>query len=73
MLEIPVPGRTPPICLAYVDLDDGPRILAHVELDAGLSPVPGDRVSLGGKNDQGDLIVVSGLSPVLNEDGVHNG
>lgn len=29
MVRIPVPGRTPPYGLAYVDLDDGPRVLAH--------------------------------------------
>jgi uncharacterized protein len=30
VVRIPVPGRTPPYTLAYVDLNDGPRILAHV-------------------------------------------
>lgn len=30
VVRIPVPGRTPPYGLAYVDLDHGPRILAHV-------------------------------------------
>ncbi|OSY43146.1 MULTISPECIES: Zn-ribbon domain-containing OB-fold protein [Pseudonocardia] len=29
VVRIPVPGRTPPYPLAYVDLDDGPRVLAH--------------------------------------------
>lgn len=30
VVRIPVPGRVPPYSLAYVDLDDGPRVLAHV-------------------------------------------
>jgi uncharacterized protein len=29
VVRIPVAGRTPPYALAYVDLDDGPRVLAH--------------------------------------------
>jgi len=29
VVRVPVPGRTPPYALAYVDLDDGPRVLAH--------------------------------------------
>ena len=57
VLHIPVPERPPPTCLAYVDVDDGPRILAHVHLGAGPQPMPGDRVSLDGKNALGDLLV----------------
>ncbi|MBC9734312.1 OB-fold domain-containing protein [Nocardioides sp. zg-578] len=30
VVRIPVGDRTPPYALAYVDLDEGPRILAHV-------------------------------------------
>jgi len=44
--------------LAYIDLDDGPRILAHVETGDRPPPIPGDRVFLDGKNDLGDLVVV---------------
>jgi uncharacterized OB-fold protein len=29
VVRIPTPGHTPPYGLAYVDLDDGPRVLAH--------------------------------------------
>lgn len=48
-MRIPVPGRTPPYALAYVDLDDGPRVLAHVVHARGRhdTPVPiGSRVRL---------------------------
>jgi uncharacterized OB-fold protein len=31
VVRIPVPGRTPPYALAYVDLDEGPRVLAHAD------------------------------------------
>jgi len=57
VLHIPVPGRPPPTCLAYVDLDDGPRILAHVHLDMELPPLPGDQVFLEGRNSLGDPMV----------------
>ena len=52
-LHVRVPGRTPPYAVAYVDLDDGPRVLVHT---GGLTPVrPGTQVRLGAKNDFGDL------------------
>ena len=57
VLHIPVPERPPPTCLAYVDVDDGPRILAHVELALGVAPLPGDQVFLAGRNSLGDPIV----------------
>ncbi len=57
VLHIPVPERPPPTCLAYVDVDDGPRILAHVELGPEVAPLPGDRVFLAGRNPLGDPIV----------------
>ena len=57
VLHIPVPGRPPPTCLAYVDVDDGPRILAHVELGLGVAPLPGDQVFLAGRNSLGDPVV----------------
>ena len=44
VVRIQVPGRTPPYALAYVDLDDGPRVLAHT---AEQQPV-GSRVRLLG-------------------------
>ena len=58
VLHIPVPERPPPTCLAYVDVDDGPRILAHVELALGVAPLPGDQVFLAGRNSLGDPIVI---------------
>lgn len=56
VLRIPVPGRTPPFTLAYVDVDDGPRILAHVDgPDEAL--VPESRVALSGWTELGDPVV----------------
>lgn len=56
VLRVPVPGRTPPYGLAYVDIDDGPRLLAHVaEADTALAP--GTRVVLSGCTEQGDPLV----------------
>ncbi|MBH16621.1 MAG: hypothetical protein CL488_00110 [Acidobacteria bacterium] len=66
VLYIPIPERPPPSCLAYIDLDDGPRILAHVHLGAGPQPMPGDRVSLDGKNALGDLLVKPDRAAGLN-------
>jgi uncharacterized OB-fold protein len=56
VVRIPVPGRTPPYGLAYVDLDAGPRVLAHTDGDAAL-PV-GTVVELAPASDAGDLTVV---------------
>jgi uncharacterized OB-fold protein len=50
---IPVGTRRPPFALAYVDLDDGPRVLAH--LDGGHSVPIGTRVTITGMDD-GDLV-----------------
>jgi uncharacterized OB-fold protein len=56
VLRVPVPGRAPPYALAYVDLDDGPRILAHVDrTDVALAP--GARVTLVGRTPEGDPLV----------------
>jgi uncharacterized OB-fold protein len=47
--------RTPPWTLAYVDLDDGPRILVHVEgTDRRLRV--GARVEMVGESTDGDLV-----------------
>jgi uncharacterized OB-fold protein len=56
VLRVPVPGRTPPYSLAYVDLDDGPRILSHVDR-SDVALTPGDRVRLAGTTAQGDPCV----------------
>lgn len=56
VVRVPVPGRTPPYALAYVDLDDGPRVLAHV---AGAeAPAIGSTVHVCGAGPEGDLEVV---------------
>jgi uncharacterized OB-fold protein len=56
VLRVPVPDRPPPYALAYVDFDDGPRILAHVsQVDEALAP--GDRVRLVGTTAGGDPLV----------------
>ncbi|MCU1626481.1 MAG: hypothetical protein JWP64_1430 [Pseudonocardia sp.] len=61
VVRIPVPGRPPPYRLAYVDLDDGPRVLAHVVTDPTADrvlPAPvGGRVRLLPTTDDGDLLV----------------
>ncbi len=61
VIRIPVGDRRPPYGLAYVDLDDGPRLLAGT-LDPSdgteLAAVPvGTRVALTGSNDSGDPVV----------------
>lgn len=42
-VRVPVPGLDPPYHLAYIDIDNGPRILAHV---AAAAPAIGARVCL---------------------------
>jgi len=54
VLRVPTPGRTPPSGLAYVDIDDGPRILAHVRGPNDAALTPSDRVELSGTTDEGD-------------------
>jgi uncharacterized OB-fold protein len=57
VVRIPVPGRTPPWALAYVDLDGGARVLAHVR-QAGEGPVEvGTAVRVIGIGADGDLEV----------------
>ena len=53
-LHISVGGRAPGYTLAYVDLDDGPRILAHVD---GGKPSVGSRVRVTGTTPEGDPLV----------------
>ena len=56
VVRVPTPDRTPPYTLAYVDLDDGPRVLAHV---AGRADAPsvGTRVRLTAPTPGGDVAV----------------
>ncbi|MEX2625254.1 MAG: OB-fold domain-containing protein [Ilumatobacteraceae bacterium] len=56
VLRAGVPDRDPPIGLAYVDLDDGPRVLCHVAT-TGVEPgllAPGSRVTLAGLTERDD-------------------
>lgn len=59
VVRVPVPGRTPPYGLAYVDLDGGPRILAHVAGSAAERVAPGTRVTVVGQTDDGDVLVAA--------------
>lgn len=56
VVRIPVADRTPPYALAYVDLDDGPRILVHVagSWSEGRVPPIGSRVRLTEPSADGD-------------------
>ncbi len=56
VVRIAVGERTPPYALAYVDLDEGPRILAHVAGDALSAPDVDSRVRLGEPQD-GDVVM----------------
>ena len=65
VLHVSVPGRAPPFALAYVDVDDGPRILAHVDSRRRRAG-PGARVRLVGRNADGDPVVrelAEGVAP----------
>lgn len=53
VVAIPVGTRRPPFGLAYLDLDDGPRVLVHLDKPAALKL--GARLEITGTND-GDLI-----------------
>ncbi|MFC5061506.1 Zn-ribbon domain-containing OB-fold protein [Actinomycetospora atypica] len=60
VVRIAVPGRTAPYVLAYVDLDDGPRVLAHVAptADDAVEAVPiGSPVLLTSPSPAGDPTV----------------
>jgi uncharacterized OB-fold protein len=59
VVNIPLPGREGAYGLAYVDLDDGPRILAHTEAEGGRLEI-GTRVRiLSGPTESGDIAVVA--------------
>lgn len=55
VLRVPLPGREPPIALAYVDLDDGPRVLGHISTDGEERLTAGTRVTGAGVSPDGDL------------------
>jgi uncharacterized OB-fold protein len=60
VVRIPVPGRTPPYAIAYVDIDHGPRVLAHVTVTGrptdAVVPI-GRHVRLAAPSADGDLQV----------------
>ena len=55
VVRIPVGDRVPPYVLAYIDLDDGPRVLAHAEGSAPLEV--GSQTRVAGRSAEGDLDV----------------
>lgn len=57
LVQIPVGRWKPPYALAYVDLDQGPRVLAHLEAPDLLAV--GSRVRIVGGDEGGDLIVAA--------------
>lgn len=50
-------GHESPYTLGYVDLDDGPRVLTHVEDGPELAPRVDERVRLLGRTGLGDVTV----------------
>ncbi|WP_407719943.1 Zn-ribbon domain-containing OB-fold protein [Rhodococcus opacus] len=56
VLRVPLPGRTPPMVLVYVDLDNGPRVLGHVANARVERLHAGARVALTGASPEGDLL-----------------
>ena len=56
ILRAGVPDREPPFGLAYVDLDDGPRVLCHVDAEGDEPELlyPGTRVTLSGLTERDD-------------------
>lgn len=59
VLRVPLPGRTPPYVLAYVDVNDGPRVLAHVA-GAHERLRVGTTVHFCGTSEDGDVLVTCG-------------
>jgi uncharacterized protein len=55
VVHIPVGKWSPPYAIAYVDLDEGPRVLAH--LDEARVLAPGTRVRVRGATESGDILV----------------
>lgn len=50
VIHIPVAGHEPPFALAYCDVDDGPRVLVHLEAAEALSPgTPVELIDDGGE------------------------
>lgn len=56
-LRVRVPGYQPPFAVAYLVLDDGPRVLVHTPGDQPL--VPGTRARVTAVSAAGDLVAES--------------
>ena len=63
VLRVRVADRKPPAVLAYVDFDDGPRALVHVDGTGDRPLLPGARVRLLGRDDRGDPLVTPADAP----------
>ena len=59
VLRVRVADRKPPAVLAYVDFDEGPRALVHVDSTTDQPLLPGTRVRLLGRDDRGDPLVTA--------------
>ena len=55
LVQIPVGRWTPPYAMAYIDLDDGPRVIAHLAAPEVVKA--GTRVRITGGDEAGDLLV----------------
>lgn len=63
VVHLDISGIAAPYALAYVDLDDGPRFLAHIA--GATAPVRvGTRVTVTGTDDRGDVHVQPAPSEV---------
>ncbi len=60
LVHIPVGRWKPPYALAYVDLDEGPRVMAHLQEPVKLRV--GTRVRIVGGDEGGDLIMAAETS-----------
>jgi uncharacterized OB-fold protein len=56
-MRVGVPGHEPPYAIAYVVLDDGPRVFVHSPGDTALPP--GSRARLSSLTAEGDLVAVA--------------
>jgi hypothetical protein len=57
IVRVPVGGYPPPRALAYIDIDDGPRVICEVEAVTETALEVGTRVVLRGPSDQGNPMV----------------
>ncbi len=55
VVRVPLPGRTPPYGLIYVDIDAGPRVLGHLRSTTPMRVRVGHHVRLVADSSDGDL------------------